>query len=241
MKLEGRTALVTGAGRKIGRATALALAAEGANVVVNVRANRDEAEAVAAAVEAAGARGLPVVADIGERTQIDTLMARALETFGRVDILVNNAAIRPRMPVLDAGYEDLRRVMAVNFEAAFLLIQAAVPGMVAQGWGRIIQNVGLNSYSGQAERAIVSASKMALVGLTRSLAQELGGKGILVNCVGPGMIDAGPTAQGRLARIPLGRKGEPEEIAAATVFLASDDASFINGQLIHVNGGEHCF
>lgn len=243
--LDGRTALVTGAGRNIGRATALALAADGADVVVHARRRREEANGVVAEVEALGRRAHAVIGDLGDASEVETIIARTLEVFETVDILVANAAIRPHKPFAEVDDEFLRYVMAVNFESTVRLVRAFSTAMRANGWGRIITTVGLNSMSGQAERSIVSAAKMATLGLTRSLSKEFAPDGVTVNCISPGHIETTqadgsvkelPTT--RQARIPVGRPGRPEDIAAMCAFLASDDASFVSGQTLGVNGGE---
>lgn len=247
MTLDGRVAIVTGSGRNIGRATALELARRGAVVVVNARANRLEAEGVVGEIEALGGKAIAAVADVGDQTQVNAMMDRALEAFGRVDILVNNAGMRAAQGIADMTVEQWRQVLAVNLDAPFFCAQAVVPGMMERGWGRIINVSGLNAFSGRAGWAHVCASKMGALGLTRALAAELAEYNILVNHIVPGAFDttpppeqaggAMPPAAARAAGIPLGRLGMPQEIATTCAFLASDDASFITGQTIHVNGG----
>lgn len=247
MTLDGRVAIVTGSGRNIGRATALELARRGAAVVVNARSNRLEAEGVVGEIEALGGKAIAAVADVGDQAQVNGMVERALEAFGRVDILVNNAGMRAAQGIADMTVEQWRRVLAVNLDAPFFCAQAVVPGMMERGWGRIINVSGLNAFSGRAGWAHVCASKMGALGLTRALAAELAEYNILVNHIVPGAFDttpppeqAGgtvPPAAARAAGIPLGRLGMPQEIATTCAFLASDDASFITGQTIHVNGG----
>jgi len=247
MTLDGRVAIVTGSGRNIGRATALELARRGAAVVVNARANRLEAEGVVGEIEALGGKAIAAIADVGDQAQVNAMAERALEAFGRVDILVNNAGMRAAQSIADMTAAQWRRVLAVNLDAPFFCAQAVVPGMMERGWGRIINVSGLNAFSGRAGWAHVCASKMGALGLTRALAAELAEYNILVNHVVPGAFDttpppeqaggAMPPAAARAAGIPLGRLGMPQEIATTCAFLASDDASFITGQTIHVNGG----
>lgn len=247
MTLDGRVAIVTGAGRNIGRATALELARRGAAVVVNARANRGEAEGVVGEIEALGGRAIAALADVGEQAQVNAMVDRAIEAFGRVDILINNAGMRAAQGIADMTAAQWRRVLAVNLDAPFFCAQAVAPGMMERGWGRIINVSGLNAFSGRAGWAHVCASKMGALGLTRALAAELAEYNILVNHIVPGAFDttpppdqapgAMPSAAARAAGIPLGRLGMPQEIATTCAFLASDDASFITGQTIHVNGG----
>ena len=247
MTLEGKTALVTGSGRNIGRATVLELASRGANVVVNTRTNQQEADAVAKEAEAFGVKALPLLADVGDEKQAISMIEKAAAEFGRVDILVNNAGLRLASPFTELTTEEWRTVMAVNLDGPFFLCRAVVPAMIEAGWGRIINVAGLNAYRGGHNRAHVSASKMGTVGLTRALAVELAEHNILVNHIVPGAFDTTPAhaqsaqtaipREQRAAGIPLGRLGMPEEIAKTCAFLASDDASFITGQTIHVNGG----
>ena len=247
MTLDGRVAIVTGSGRNIGRATALELARRGAAVVVNARANRLEAEGVVGEIEALGGKAIAAVADVGDQAQVNAMVERALAAFGKVDILVNNAGMRAAQGIADMTVEQWRQVLAVNLDAPFFCAQAVVPGMMERGWGRIINVSGLNAFSGRAGWAHVCASKMGALGLTRALAAELAEYNILVNHIVPGAFDttpppeqaggAMPPAAARAAGIPLGRLGMPQEIATTCAFLASDDASFITGQTIHVNGG----
>jgi 3-oxoacyl-[acyl-carrier protein] reductase len=243
-KLDGKVALITGAGRNIGRATALRFAAEGADIVVNARTNRAEAEAVAGEVRDRGVKALAVLADVANKDQVEAMTARALAEFGRVDILVNNAAIRPHMPFTELTIEDWERVRGVVLDGAIYCTRAVIPSMVANRYGRILFFTGDGAFTGGSGRAHVSAAKMGLVGLARSLASEFAAHNIRANVVSPGSIDTRRDNpewyQGRVpsaAGIPLGRQGHVDEIAAACLFLVSDDGGFVTGQTIHVNGG----
>ncbi len=244
MSLQGKVALVTGSGRNIGRATVLELARQGADVIVNTRSNRAEAEAVAKEAEALGVRAIALLADVGNMAQLERMVADAMNEFGRIDILINNAGLRRAAPITELTMDEWREMMAVNLDGPFYLCKAVVPGMIAAGGGRIINVSGLQAFKGHAGWAHVSASKMGALGLTRALAGELAPRGILVNHIVPGAFDTtregmaepAPMSQ-RVAGIPLGRLGLPEEIGKTCAFLASDDASFITGQTIHVNGG----
>lgn len=247
MALDGKVALVTGSGRNIGRSIALALAKEGANVVVNARTNRKEAESVAEEVRALGAKAIPLLADVGDREQLEAMLDQALAEFGRIDIVVNNAATRPHKPFAEMSYEDWRGVLATDLDSAFLSTKAALPGMVERQWGRVINLSGLQAFQGRHGGAHISAAKVGLIGFTRALATELAPDGILVNCIVPGLIDttrdgeARTRPSSRLSEIPVGRMGEPQDIASLCSFLCSDAAGFITGQTIHVNGGERDF
>ncbi len=243
-KLDGKVALVTGSGRNIGRATVLKLAAEGANVVVNARSNQAEADAVAQEARGLGVKALSVLADVANKEQVDRMVSRALSEFGKVDILINNAAIRPHKPFTEVTLQDWETVRGVVLDGPFYCTRAVINTMVANHYGRILFFTGEGAFAGGAMRAHVSAAKMGLVGLARSLAAEFAPQNIRVNVVCPGSIDtsrANPEwYQGRApnaAGIPLGRQGTPEEIAATCLFLVSDDGGFITGQTIHVNGG----
>ncbi len=244
MSLAGKVALVTGSGRNIGRATVLELAGRGADVVVNARSNRAEAEAVAREAQGLGVKAIAFVADVADQAQVDRMVSEAVAHLGPIDILVNNAGLRKVASIVELSVEEWREVVGVNMDGPFYLCKAVVPGMIERGWGRIINVSGLNAFKGRADWAHVCASKMGALGLTRGLAVELAPHGILVNHIVPGAFDTAadggqelPPAAQRAAGIPLGRLGLPEEVAKACAFLASDEASFITGQTIHVNGG----
>jgi len=243
-KLDGKVALVTGSGRNIGRATVLKLASEGAHVVVNSRTNQAEADAVAREAQARGVKALSVVADVSKRDQVENMVARALSEFGRIDILISNAAIRPHKPFTELSVQDWEAVRGVVLDGGLYCARAVIESMVANRYGRIVFLTGEGAFVGGSGRAHVSAAKMGLVGLARGLASEFAAHNIRVNVVSPGSIDtsrANPEwYQGRppsATGIPLGRQGTVDEIAATCLFLVSDDGGFITGQTIHVNGG----
>jgi 3-oxoacyl-[acyl-carrier protein] reductase len=243
-KLDGKVALITGSGRNIGRATALKFAGEGAHIVVNARSNEAEAEAVAREVREKGVKALAVIADVAKRDQVEAMVARAFAEFGRVDILVNNAAIRPHKPFTELTIEDWERVRGVVLDGAIYCTRAVIEGMVKNRYGRILFFTGDGAFTGGSGRAHVSAAKMGLVGLARSLASEFAPHNIRANVVSPGSIDTRRDNpewyQGRVPSatgIPLGRQGHVDEIAATCLFLVSEDGGFITGQTIHVNGG----
>jgi 3-oxoacyl-[acyl-carrier protein] reductase len=252
-KLQGKVALVTGSGRNIGRATVLKLAAEGAHIVVNARANQQEAESVAREVRDLGVKSVPILADVGNKEEVERMAEKALSEFGRVDILINNAAIRPHKPFTEVTDEDWERVRNVVLDGAFYLTRALIPAMVRHKYGRILFFCGDGSISAHGHgRAHLSAAKMGLIGMARGLASEFAAHNIRVNVVSPGSIDTRrdnpewytsspgghvPNAAG----IPLGRQGHVDEIAATCLFLVSEDGGFITGQTIHVNGGAHYY
>jgi 3-oxoacyl-[acyl-carrier protein] reductase len=244
-RLEGKVALVTGSGRNIGRATILRLAEEGANVVVNARSNEQELDSVVREAQATGVKAVGVLADMGDKKQVEAMADKALSEFGRVDILLNNAAIRPHKPFRELTDADWELVRNVVLDGAFYLTRALIGPMVENKYGRILFFVGDGAYSGRGSgRAHLSAAKMALVGLARGLASEFAPHNIRVNVVSPGSIDttrANPEWYGNrppdASGIPLGRQGKIDEIAATCMFLVTEDGGFITGQTIHVNGG----
>ncbi len=243
-RLAGKVALVTGSGRNIGRATVLKLAAEGAHVIVNARSNQAEADAVASEARALGVKAIAVIADVAKQDQIDSLASLALAEFGRVDILINNAAVRPHKPFTELTKADWEAVRGVVLDGAIYLTRALIEPMVQNKYGRILFFTGEGAFVGGSGRAHVSAAKMGLVGFARGLASEFAPHNIRVNVVSPGSIDTRRDNpewyQGRVpsaAGIPLGRQGHVDEIAATCLFLVSDDGGFITGQTIHVNGG----
>jgi len=248
-KLDGKVALVTGSGRNIGRATILKMAAEGANVVVNARSNQAEAEAVAEEARAMGIKAMAILADVSNKEQVDSMVSMAMAEFGKIDILVNNAAIRPHKPFLEVTLEDWEYVRGVVLDGAFYTTSAIMPSMVKNEYGRIIFFTGDGAFQGPPERAHVSAAKMGLVGMCRSLASEFAPKNIRVNVVSPGSIDTSrehpewyPNARPPDAsHIPMQRQGKVDEIASTVMFLISDEGGFITGQSIHANGGTAFF
>jgi 3-oxoacyl-[acyl-carrier protein] reductase len=239
-----RTALVTGSNKNIGRACVLHLAKAGCNVVVNGAKDREAAERTATDARKLGVDALVAMGDVGASGDAQRIADEALQRFGTVDILVNNAAIRKNAKFLEMSEEDWRYAMSVNFDASYWLSRRCLPGMIEKGWGRIINFAGMNAIHGYNGRAHVSASKHAAWGLTKALAMEFGPKGITTNIVSPGPImgeaqDAEQAAHisPMATRVPLGRLGTTDEVAAAVALLASDAGGFINGQMIQVNGG----
>ena len=238
-----RTALITGSGRNIGRGIALQLAAAGFNIVLNGSRDRDACEAVATNVRDLGSEAAIEMCDIGDREGVQAMAASAVERFGAVDVLVNNAAIRPEAAFLEMPEADWHHVMDVNFYAAFHLARAFLPGMIERNWGRIVNFTGMNAQQGNHTRSAVTVSKHAMWGLPKSLSKEYGPRGITTNIISPGTFpdqDAdleSPRLQALLKANPTGRLGVPEDIAALVDLLVSDRGGFINGQMLQVNGG----
>jgi 3-oxoacyl-[acyl-carrier protein] reductase len=239
-----RVALVTGASRNIGRAIALALAEEGVAVALNARASLDALEGVAAEIAARGGSAAAFLADVADEAAVERMVDAVVRRFGRLDILVNNAAIRPRGALETLTLAEFRAVTAVILDGAFLCARAALPYLKRGEQASIVNIGGLTGHIGATGRLHVVAGKAGLVGLTKGLAQELAPFGITVNCVVPGAIDTvraeGSVASGHAGHPPLlGRKGRSEEIAAMVRYLAGPAARYITGQAIHVNGGAH--
>jgi len=244
VRFEDKTALVTGASRGIGRAIALRLASEGANVVVNYNANTSAANAVAREIEALGRQASVVQADVATPADVERLVQSALEKFGRIDVLVNNAGITRDTLIMRMSEDDWDAVLDTNLKSAFLVTKAVLRPMLRQRSGRIVNIASISGVMGNAGQANYSASKAGLMGLTRSTAREVASRNITCNAVAAGVIDTEiwqgvPEAaiQAMLQMIPAGRKGTPEDIAQAVAFLASDAASYITGQVLNVDGG----
>jgi 3-oxoacyl-[acyl-carrier protein] reductase len=243
-ELAGRVALVTGAARNIGRAIARSLAAGGAAVMVNARTSRVQAEETVAMIERAGGSAALHIADVTDPAQVAALVGATLARFGRLDALVNNAAIRMETPFEAITLEEWRRVIATVLDGAFLCTQACLPHLARSGAGAVVNIGGLTGHRGASGRAHVIAAKAGLAGMTRALALDLAPHGITVNCVVPGTIESQRGLPGaperpehRRAPPPIGRRGEPEEVAAMVRMLCGPDARYVTGQAIHVNGG----
>ncbi len=245
---KSRVALVTGGASGMGEATSLRLARDGHKVAI-VDIDEAGAQRVAGLIGKAGGKAIAIKADISDKAQIGTALERIRGELGPVTILVNNAAIENFCPILEIEEDNWDRIMDVNIKGVFLLTQAVLPDMIDAGWGRIVNVSAYGAQIGATEMAHYTASKGAMISMTRSLAVELGPKGITVNSVSPGFIDTpmarraiesskfNVPAEQLVAHYPIPRLGRPKEIAAACCFLASEDASYITGQLLGVNGG----
>ncbi len=244
-ELTGKVAIVTGAGRNIGRAIALALADAGASILVNARSNRAEAEAVAREIEAAGGKAVVHIGDVADAGQVQAMVDVAVGHFGRLDILVNNAALRREKPFAEISYAEWREVMNVTLDGAFHCVKACLPHLKQSGAGTIVNIGGLSAHTGARDRAHVVTAKAGIVGFTRALAHDLAGDGITVNCVVPGLIgtprpkNTPEPAHHLIHQTITGERGRPEDVAAAVRFLCGPAARYINGQSIHSNGGAY--
>jgi len=243
-ELAGKVALVTGGARNIGRAIARSLAAGGAAVMVNAHSARAEAEQTVKMIEADGGQAALHVADVTDQSAVATMVEATAKRFGRIDLLVNNAAIRRETPFAEIKLEEWRRVIAIVLDGAFICAQACLPYLIRAGGGAIVNIGGLTGHRGAIERAHVVAAKAGLAGMTKALALDLAPHHITVNCVVPGTIDtvrgtaSAPTRPDhRRSLPPIGRRGEPEEIAAMVRMLCGPGARYVTGQSIHVNGG----
>ena len=238
-ELAGKVALVTGAGRNIGRAIALSLASAGAKVAVNTRSNVAEAGSVVDEIRALGADGEAYIADVADPAQVNAMCEAVIKRFGRLDILVLNAAVRPHVHFDEITFEDWRHVLSTNLDSAFVFTNACLPALTSAGDGRIVFFAGVTALLGLKDRAHVAASKHGIVGLTKALAADYAEFGIRVNCISPGQIDTVRVDGTSLQRrdIPLGRKGTPFEIAGMVRSLVGPAGSYMTGQTLHINGG----
>ena len=244
MNFAGKTAVVTGGSRGLGRAVCLELAAGGANVVLCYAGNEAAANETVAACEALGARAVAVRCDVADSAQVKTLMDTALQTFGRIDILVNNAGITRDGLLMMMKEDDFDAVIDTNLKGAFLCMKAVARQMMKQRYGRIVNLSSVVGLRGNAGQVNYAASKAGIIGMTKSLAKELASRGVTVNAVAPGFMETDMTAAmpeaaktATLAAIPMGRMGAAEDVAKTVAFLASEEAGYITGQVIAVDGG----
>lgn len=242
--LAGKVALITGGSRNIGREVCLGLAARGAAVVVNTRQSVDDAERLVAEIEAMGGAAMTMIADVTDQAAIQAGVAAVAAEFGRLDILINNAAVRRHIPFTELTLEEWREITGIILDGAYICAQACIPHMLSQGAGRIVNMGGISAHMGIPERVHVMTAKSALVGFTKGLATEFGARGIAVNCVVPGIIDTVrggasgmPTQQASSFSPLVGRQGESVEVASMVVHLCLPESAYVTGQTIHVNGG----
>ena len=242
--LEGKIALVTGAAKGIGRANALALAADGATVVVNYNGSKERAEQVVEEIKALGADGMAYQCNVADTAATADMVKEVIKTYGKLDILVNNAGITRDNLIMKMSEEDFDAVIDANLKGCFNTIKAVSRQMLKQRAGRIINITSVSGILGNAGQANYAASKAGIIGLTKTMARELASRGITVNAVAPGFVDTDMTQvlpenvkEAATAQIPLGRFGKPEDIANMVAYLASEKASYITGQIISVDGG----
>ena len=244
LDLTDRAALVTGSSRGIGRAIALQLARQGASIAVNYLSNEEAAKEVQGAIESCGGKAVLAQGDISVPEQADELVATAHDAFGRLDILVNNAGFNRDTLLLRMSVDDWDEVMATNLRGTFLCTRAALKFMLRQRWGRIVNIGSVSGIAGNAGQANYAAAKAGLIGFTKAVAREMGSRGITANVIAPGLVKTELTediheqiVEMAMQRIFVGRLGTPEDIAACVAFLASEEASYISGQVLPVDGG----
>ena len=244
-ELDSMVAIVTGAGRNIGRAIALTLAESGASIVVNARSNRGEADAVAREIEANGGKALVHIGNVADPSAVQAMADAALRQFGRLDILVNNAALRREKPFAEMDYAEWREILDVTLDGTFHCVKACLPALRESGAGTIVNIGGLSAHTGASNRAHVVTAKAGIVGFTRALAHDLAQDDITVNCVVPGLIgtprpnDKPEPAHHLTHQTITGERGRPDDVAAMVRFLCGPGARYINGQAIHANGGAY--
>jgi 3-oxoacyl-[acyl-carrier protein] reductase len=243
MSLSGRVAFVTGASQGIGRTCAVRLAKDGASVAVAAR-NKEKLDELVDEISAAGGKAHAIALDVADENQVKSAVKAVIAQFGKIDVLVNNAGITRDQLVMRMKRTDWDAVLQTNLTSAYLCIQQVIPSMLKQRWGRIVNITSVFGQMGQAGQANYSASKAGLIGLTMAIAREVGSRSITCNAVAPGFIETAMTAvlsdefkQSAVKQIPLGRVGTSEDVASAVSFLASDQASYITGHVLNVNGG----
>lgn len=243
--LAGKVAIVTGAGRNIGRAIALTLAEGGASIVVNARSNRAEAEAVAREIESFGVKALVHIGDVADAQAVQAMVDTAMQQLGRIDCLVNNAALRREKSFAEMDYREWREILDVTLDGTFHCVKACLPALRKSGAGTVVNIGGLSAHTGARGRAHVVTAKAGIVGLTRALAHDLAEDGITVNCVVPGLIgtprpkDKPDPAHHSTHQTITGERGRPDDVAAMVRFLCGPGARYVNGQAIHANGGAY--
>lgn len=243
-RLDGKVALVTGGSRGIGRAISLRLAREGADVAVNFRSDEASAQSTCRAVEEAGVQSIAIQGDISVAEDATRVVAGSAESLGAIHILVNNAGVSADMLTMRLSEEDWDRVLDTDLKGAFLTTKAVLRPMIRQRWGRIINIASVVGFVGNAGQANYAAAKAGLIGFSKSVAREVATRNITVNVVAPGLIDTDMTEQlsseirdWMLNQVPMGKPGMPEDVASAVAFLASDDAAYMTGQTLKVDGG----
>ena len=244
MNKDTKTALITGSGQNIGRGIAHHLAAAGFNIIVNGSSDQEAAEKVASEVHAKGSTAMVAMGDVGDKAAAEQIVQAGLDQFGAIDVLVNNAAIRPHAPFLDINEADWQRVMNVDLNAAIWLSRLVLPAMIHKGWGRIISFSGMNAQRGYPGASPVAVAKHAVWGLTKSLAAEFGPLGITANIISPGTFpgdDPATADDPKFIKLrnenPVRRLGQSDDIGAMVGYLCSEHGGFVNGQMLQINGG----